>query len=231
MVQINTKQFIAEIPMNSMPREKMLQFGEKNLSNHELLAILLRTGSKKTNVLQLATTLEKHFGSLHSLRMATIDELMEIEGIGPIKAIELKAAIELGIRLASSRQIKKGSLISTKIAGTWMMEALKDEYQEQLLALFLNTKNEVILTKMIFKGGLNQSIAHPREIFREAVRCSAARLIIGHNHPSGNVTPSQADIDFTKRMVECGQLMGIELLDHIIVGNEQYLSLQEGGYM
>lgn len=231
MVQINTKQFIAEIPMNSMPREKMLQFGEKNLSNHELLAILLRTGSKKTNVLQLATTLEKHFGSLHSLRMATIDELMEIEGIGLIKAIELKAAIELGIRLASSRQIKKGSLISTKIAGTWMMEALKDEYQEQLLALFLNTKNEVILTKMIFKGGLNQSIAHPREIFREAVRCSAARLIIGHNHPSGNVTPSQADIDFTKRMVECGQLMGIELLDHIIVGNEQYLSLQEGGYM
>lgn len=231
MVQINTKQFIAEIPMNSMPREKMLQFGEKNLSNYELLAILLRTGSKKTNVLQLATTLEKHFGSLHSLRMATIDELMEIEGIGPIKAIELKAAIELGIRLASSRQIKKGSLISTKIAGTWMMEALKDEYQEQLLALFLNTKNEVILTKMIFKGGLNQSIAHPREIFREAVRCSAARLIIGHNHPSGNVTPSQADIDFTKRMVECGQLMGIELLDHIIVGNEQYLSLQEGGYM
>lgn len=231
MVQINTKQFIAEIPMNSMPREKMLQFGEKNLSNHELLAILLRTGSKKTNVLQLATTLEKHFGSLHSLRMATIDELMEIEGIGPIKAIELKAAIELGVRLASSRQIKKGSLISTKIAGTWMMEALKDEYQEQLLALFLNTKNEVILTKMIFKGGLNQSIAHPREIFREAVRCSAARLIIGHNHPSGNVTPSQADIDFTKRMVECGQLMGIELLDHIIVGNEQYLSLQEGGYM
>lgn len=231
MVQINTKQFIAEIPMNSMPREKMLQFGEKNLSNHELLAILLRTGSKKTNVLQLATTLEKHFGSLHSLRMATIHELMEIEGIGPIKAIELKAAIELGVRLASSRQIKKGSLISTKIAGTWMMEALKDEYQEQLLALFLNTKNEVILTKMIFKGGLNQSIAHPREIFREAVRCSAARLIIGHNHPSGNVTPSQADIDFTKRMVECGQLMGIELLDHIIVGNEQYLSLQEGGYM
>jgi len=146
------------------------------------------------------------------------------------KAIELKAAMELGIRLGTAKQTKLGHITSSQKAGECIMEELKDLYQEHLIALFLNSKNEVIKKKIIFRGGLNQAVVHPREIFREAVRFSAARIIIGHNHPSGNVTPSQADIDFTRRLSECGEMMGIELLDHFIVGDHTYCSLKEEGY-
>lgn len=222
---------LLEIPLEAMPRERLEQYGAKNLATHELLAILLRTGSKELNVIQLATVVLNTFDDLYSLKMATVEELMKINGIGRIKAIELKAAMELGIRLSTSRQLKLGKLNSVQLAGEYIALELKDSYQEQLMALFLNTKNEIIKQKIIFRGGLNHAVAHPREIFREAVRSSAARIIIGHNHPSGNLEPSQADIEFTKRMVECGELMGIELLDHFIVAEARYLSLKEEGMM
>ena len=154
---------------------------------------------------------------------------MQINGIGRTKAIELKAAMELGVRLSNAAQMKLGKITSSKMAGQWIVQELKDAYQEHLVALYLNTKNEIIKKKMIFIGGLNSAVAHPREIFREAVRFSAARVIIGHNHPSGNPEPSQADIDFTRRLMECGELMGIELLDHFVVGGEEYISLKEIG--
>lgn len=222
---------LLETPLEAMPRERLEQYGAKNLATHELLAILLRTGSKELNVIQLATVILNTFDDLYSLKMATVEELMKINGIGRIKAIELKAAMELGIRLSTSRQLKLGKLNSVQLAGEYIALELKDSYQEQLMALFLNTKNEIIKQKIIFRGGLNHAVAHPREIFREAVRSSAARIIIGHNHPSGNLEPSQADIEFTKRMVECGELMGIELLDHFIVAEARYLSLKEEGMM
>ena len=132
-----------------------------------------------------------------------------------------------GTRLANASQLKSGTITSTQAAGALLKKEMRDLQQEHVVALYLNTKNEIIKKKTIFIGSLNSSVAHPREIFREAVRYSAARIIIAHNHPSGNPEPSEADLVFTRRMVECGEMMGIDLLDHFIIGSEKYLSLKE----
>lgn len=220
---------LKEVPKSSRPRERLAQYGEKALATHELLAILLRTGPKDSNVLQLAMRVMNEFEDLYSLKMASLEELMTINGIGETKAIEIKACIELGLRMAHSTQLKSGVITSTKTAGSLLMQEMSDFQQEHVVALYLNTKNELIKKKTIFIGSLNSSVAHPREIFREAVRFSAARIILGHNHPSGNPEPSEADLIFTRRMVECGEMMGIELLDHFIIGGQTYISLKEYG--
>ncbi|AGY81425.1 MULTISPECIES: RadC family protein [Carnobacterium] len=226
---IKTMNLINEVPIQSRPRERLEHYGEKALSNHELLAILLRTGTKGTNVLSLALSMLNHFGNLYHLKTASCQELMAVSGIGRIKAIELKAAIELGMRISQASQIKIGQITSSTKAGEMLLVEMKGLQQEHVVVLFLNTKNEIIKKETIFIGGLNSSVAHPREIFRGAVRYSAARIIVGHNHPSGNPDPSEADIQFTRRMSECGELMGIELLDHIIVGESEFVSLKEIG--
>lgn len=220
---------VREVPKSSRPRERLEKYGEKALATHELLAIVLRTGPKDSNVIQLSLRILNHFEDLYSLKMASIEELMMIKGIGRIKAIEMKASIELGIRLANASQLKSGTITSTQAAGGLLRKEMRDLQQEHVIALYLNTKNEIIKKKTIFIGSLNSSIAHPREIFREAVRYSAARIIIAHNHPSGNPEPSEADLVFTRRMVECGEMMGIDLLDHFIIGSEAFLSLKEYG--
>lgn len=218
---------IKEISRDSQPRERLVAYGEKALSNHELLAILFRTGTKSENVLQLAQSFLNHFEDLNGIKHASLAEFQTIKGIGPTKAIELKAAIELGFRIATSAVPKYGHIVSTSSAGAWLMQEMADYHQEHLVVIFLNTKNEIIKRKTIFIGTVNSSVAHPREIFKEAVKYPTARLIIAHNHPSGDTEPSPADIYFTKRMIQCGDLMGIEVLDHIIVGQGQYLSLRE----
>ena len=218
---------VNEVPVFSRTRERLEIYGEKALANHELLAILLRTGIKGTNVMILAMEVLNSFEDLYFLKTASIEELMAISGIGKIKAVEVKAAIELGVRISQASQIKIGQITSSRKAGEMLLGEMRDLQQEHVIVLYLNTKNEIIKKETIFIGGLNSSVAHPREIFRGAVRFSAARMIVGHNHPSGNPTPSEADILFTKRMFECGELMGIELLDHIIIGQESYISLKE----
>ena len=154
---------------------------------------------------------------------------MAISGIGRVKALELKAAIEIGVRISQASQIKIGQITSSTKAGEMLLVEMQGLQQENVVVLYLNTKNEIIKKETIFIGGLNSSVAHPREIFRGAVRYSAARIIVGHNHPSGNPEPSEADIQFTRRMSECGELMGIELLDHIIIGEQEFISLKEIG--
>ena len=226
---IKTMNLINEVPIQSRPRERLEHYGEKALSNHELLAILLRTGTKGTNVLSLALSMLNHFGNLYHLKTASCQELMAVSGIGRIKAIELKAAIELGMRISQASQIKIGQITSSTKAGEMLLVEMKGLQQEHVVVLFLNTKNEIIKKETFFIGGLNSSIAHQREIFRGAVRYSAARMIVGHNHPSGNPEPSEADIQFTRRMSECGELMGIDLLDHIIIGEQEFISLKELG--
>ncbi|ALV20829.1 MAG: DNA repair protein RadC [Carnobacterium sp.] len=223
----NVTSLVNEVPVFSRPRERLEIYGEKALANHELLAILLRTGIKGTNVMTLAMEVLNSFEDLYFLKTASIEELMAISGIGKIKAVEVKAAIELGVRISQASQIKIGQITSSRKAGEMLLGEMRDLQQEHVIVLYLNTKNEIIKKETIFIGGLNSSVAHPREIFRGAVRFSAARMIVGHNHPSGNPTPSEADILFTKRMFECGELMGIELLDHIIIGQESYISLKE----
>lgn len=180
------KSFIREVPKEIQPRERLLVYGEKALSNHELLAILFRTGTKNTNVLELAMKFLNHFGGLNEIKHASIDSFMEINGVGPTKAIELKAAIELGYRVATSAVPKYGHIVSTKSAGEWLIQEMADLHQEHLMVLFLNTKNEIIRKKTIFIGTVNSSVAHPREIFKEAVKYPTARIIIAHNHPSGD---------------------------------------------
>lgn len=220
-----------KLPDEDRPRERLEQHGAESLTDSELLAIILRTGSRTLPVLELSRHILSVFGSLHTLKMATLDELRSINGIGKAKSIELKAVLELGKRLARSKQEVGELIVNSSIAGRLIQEELQDAYQEHLVAWYLNTKNYVIKKALIFKGSLNMSVAHPREIFREAVRISAARIIVGHNHPSGILDPSAADIQFTKRLQRCGELMGIELLDHIIVSSSGYISLSEEGYL
>lgn len=217
------------VPEQSRPRERLMQYGAKSLANHELLAILLRTGTKEMNVMHLSMQILSHFDDLFMLKHVSVEQLMNIKGIGKTKAIELLAAIEIGSRVSRSSQIKEGVITSANMAGEMLLEELGGLHQENVVALYLNTKNEILKKETIFVGSLNSSVAHPREIFKGAVRYSAARIILAHNHPSGNPEPSEADIAFTKRMVKAGEMMGIELLDHIIVGEYSFVSLNEYG--
>lgn len=201
-MSLSVKEYHEEL----QPRERCKKYGAENLTHQELLAIILRTGSKNQNVLELSNQVLTNFDSLFELKMASIEELVKIEGIGEVKAVELQAVIEFGKRL---------------------IEEMKDYQQEHLLVLYLNTKNEVLKKQTVFIGSLNQSVAHPREIFRIAVKCAAARVIVVHNHPSGNPNPSKQDIAFTHRLVECGKLIGIDVLDHLIIGENSYISMKE----
>ncbi|MBF6978838.1 DNA repair protein RadC [Aerococcaceae bacterium zg-BR22] len=160
--------FIEEVPSQSRPRERLLEYGEKALSDHELLAIILRTGTRNEHVLQLSMRLLQRFENLAGLSLASIDELQEVPGIGTIKAVELKAVIELGLRITASNLPKFGKIRSTLDIGNWMKLTMKDFHQEHLIAVFLNTKNEILKHKNIFIGTVNSSVAHPRE----STKCS-----------------------------------------------------------
>lgn len=223
------KLLLREVPTGSLPRERMLEAGEKSLSDQELLAIVLRTGHQEINVMELAGSILNHFTSLYELKQATIEELKAIRGIGQVKAMELKAMLELGVRAQQALLPKIGQITSSYAIAQQLIQEQRDLSQEHLVCIYLNTKNEIIQRKTLFVGSLNQSVAHPREIFRGAVRCSAARVVVSHNHPSGNPKPSDNDLAFTKRLIKCGEIMGIELLDHIITGHTNYVSLREEG--
>ena len=201
------KNLLDAVPATSLPRERMLLYGEKALSDQELLAILLRTGQHPYNVLELAGNLLKTFGGLALLRQATLSELEKIRGIGQVKALEIKALIELGKRIQTQHvAVQPTTHASYELAHQLIIE-LKDHKQEHLICIYLDTKNQVLLKKTLFIGSLDQTIAHPREVFHYAVRYSAARIILVHNHPSGNVLPSKQDLLFTKRVQKCGEMM------------------------
>lgn len=211
------------------PREKFLLYGERYLTEQELLAILLKTGYKNYDVLQLANEVLRVHENLIGLKTATVEELQAIRGIGQVKAIELKAAIELGVRLASQKNVTLGKLTSSESAGEYLMEEMRFLTQEHVVVLFLNVKHDILKKKTVFIGSANQSIAEPRDILREAIKIGAICIIVAHNHPSGNPSPSAEDIAFTKRLVASGQLLGITVLDHIIIGDKRYVSLREEG--
>ncbi|MFJ7663141.1 DNA repair protein RadC [Lysinibacillus sp. NPDC097162] len=221
---------IRDVNIADRPRERLLRQGAKSLSNQELLAILLRTGTKEESVLVLANRVLSTFERLHHLKHATIEEMVAIKGIGEVKAIQILAAIELGRRLSQKQNDDKYTVRSPQDAAAYLMPDMTSLSQEHFVVLFLDVKNQIIHKKTIFIGGLNASIVHPREIFREAVKRSAATIICAHNHPSGVPTPSPEDIEVTKRIQEAGFIIGIELLDHVIIGDHQFISLKEKGY-
>lgn len=222
---------LKDFPKDERPRERFIKLGPQNLSNQELIAIILRTGTKAESVIQLAQRLIKEFEGLRMLKDATLEELTKIKGIGKAKAIQLLAAVELGRRINSLTNEERYAIRSPENGANYVMDEMRFLNQEHFVCLYLNTKNQVIHKQTIFIGSLNASIVHPREVFREAFRRSAASIICLHNHPSGDPTPSREDIEVTRRLKECGRMIGIEILDHIIIGDKKYVSLKEKGYL
>jgi DNA repair protein RadC len=215
---------IKEMPLNERPRERLVDYGAAQLRDYELLAIVLRTGTKNLSVLELAKTILYEHGGLKELQDKTVDELSQIVGIGPTKAIVLLATFELGKRILStwSETIK---IASKKDVFDLLHHEMGDLKQEVLVALYLDTKSHLIQKKEIFVGGLNQSLIHPREIFKYAVKCSAFQVVLAHNHPSGDPEPSVQDLDITKKMIEAGVMMQIPIVDHVIVTKDKVTSI------
>lgn len=222
---------IKDVPKEDRPRERLLKLGASHLSNQELLAILIGSGTKKESVMTLSNRVLMHFEGLKLLKDATIEELTAIKGIGDAKGVLILSAIELGKRMNEYKPEERYIIRSPEDGADYVMEEMRNLNQEHFVALFLNTKNQIMHRQTIFIGSLNASIVHPREIFREAVKRSAASIIVAHNHPSGDPSPSQEDIHVTRRLVESGKMIGIELLDHLIIGNRKFVSLKEKGYL
>ncbi len=222
---------IKDIPVEDRPRERLIKYGSEALSNSELLAIILRTGTKSETAIDMATRLISSNEGLKFLSSCTIQELSQVKGIGQAKASQIKAAVELGKRLKNYRIDNKIKINSPEDIADLVMEDMRYLKKEHLRVIFLNTKNIVIDVKDLSVGSLNASVVHPREIYSEAIRRSSAAIIICHNHPSGDPTSSQEDINITRRLYEVGKLVGIDLLDHVIIGDGCYISLKEKGIL
>jgi len=230
-VLLKTPLMIRDYPEEERPRERLVKEGPETLSNQELLAIILRTGTKQESVLQLSYRIIQYFEGLRLLKDASIEELTSLNGVGTAKAVQLIAAMELGRRVSRLQLEERYTIRSPEDGANYVMEDMRFLSQEHFVCLYLNTKNQVLHRQTVFVGSLNASIVHPREVFREAFRRSAASLICFHNHPSGDPTPSREDIEVTKRLAECGKMLGIDMLDHIIIGDQKFISLKEKGYV
>ena len=210
-----------------LPRERLTKEGVEALSNQELLAILLRTGTRQASVFEIAQKVLNNLSSLTDLKRMTLQELQSLSGIGRVKAIELQAMIELGHRIHRHETIEMESILSSQKLAKKMQQELGDKKQEHLVALYLNTQNQIIHQQTIFIGPPTRSIAEPREILHYAIKHMATSLILVHNHPSGAVAPSRNDDQVTKLVKEACELMGIVLLDHLIVSHSSYFSYRE----
>lgn len=219
---------LKNIPNEDRPRERLIKYGVENLSNEELIAIILKTGSKKNSVKELANNILCKVKDIRELKNMRINNLIDIEGIGKVKAIELLSAIELGRRVYESNDYNEMiSLVEPEYIINYFNYLFKDEKQECFYVIYLDSKNKYIDKKMICKGILNKSLVHPRDIFKEAYLLSACSFICIHNHPSGDSTPSKEDMEITRHLKEIGNLHGINLIDHIIIGNNNYYSFYE----
>ncbi|UDI78087.1 DNA repair protein RadC [Staphylococcus taiwanensis] len=221
---------IKDMASTELPRERLIHKGEKSLSNSELLAILINTGRQGYSSIDIANDMINQYARLKELKQLSIDDLIKIKGIGIYKAVTLKAAFELGERMNARDTAEKIVIKSPEDVADMMMSKMKDLTQEHFVALFLNSKNVVMKEEVIYKGTLNSSVIHPREVFNAAIRASSNAIIVVHNHPSGDVTPSEEDIATTIRLKECGHILGINVLDHIIIGDQKFTSLVEEGY-
>lgn len=220
---------IKDLPLEERPRERMQELGAGSLSNAELLAIILRTGYREESAIRLAERILFQSEGLRYLPEMTLEELQKIKGVGPVKAVQIKAALELGRRMILSIKQEGLSLTSPGEVANYLMEEMRFYNKEYFKIVLLNTKNQLISFEDISVGSLNASIVHPREIFHYPIKKSAAAIILVHNHPSGDPTPSREDLDVTKRLVEAGEILGIKVLDHIIVGEGRHLSFKEKG--
>lgn len=222
---------VREMPEQERPRERLENVGPEALRDAELLAVLFRTGTREEGAVALAERLIRHFGDLRKLGQASLDELQQVRGIGRVKAIEIKAALELGRRaLSYARPARPKIRSGTDVADVLMSRFLACE-TEHFKALLLNTKCEVLKVVDVSAGSIDYTSAAPLDVFRQAVRESAPNIVVAHNHPSGDPEPSRQDIELTKRLKESGKILGVTLLDHVIFGDKRYVSLKDRGLM
>ncbi len=221
---------IHDLPISERPRERLQKLGVAALSAQEILALILGRGVAGESVMVTAQRLLSQFGNLKGIASASVEELAQIKGIGVAKASQIKAAFELANRLEGYLEAGEKQVVKTPedVAGL-VKSRLKGKKKEHFLALLLDTRNQLIKVAEISVGSLDSSIVHPREVFKEAISASAASLIFVHNHPSGDPEASEDDIKLTKRLAEVGEVMGIDVLDHIIVCDKQHLSLKREG--
>lgn len=223
---------IKDLPESERPYEKLINYGAKALSDAELLAVVIRSGTyklKSTEVAQKILQINKYEKGLPGLYNLSIEQLKHIDGIGKVKAIQIIAMLEFSKRLSHQKAIKEFQITSPSSLAKIYMEEMRYFRQEHFKTVYLDTKNNIMGDRDTTIGTINSTIVHPREVFTDAVKSSAASIIVLHNHPSGDPSPSIEDIEVTKRLLEAGKILGIYLLDHIVIGDGKYISLKEKG--
>ncbi len=221
---------IRDMPANTRPRERLINDGAESLSDEELLAIIIKTGTKDKSVRDVALELLKNIEHLNNLKKININNLLSIKGIGLAKAIELMAVLELGKRIYFNVEInEKEAYRTAKSIYLATKYLFNDKKQEYFYCLYFNNRQELIERKLLFMGTVNKSIVHPREVFKEAYLLSASNIVCMHNHPSGDVHPSNEDLVLTKNLVKIGRIQNIPIIDHIIVSDDKYYSFYENG--
>ena len=219
---------IKDVPISERPYEKLEMYGAEKLSNSELLAIIIKTGSKQESVISLAQKVLNLIGnqkSLRALQEISIEEFMSIKGIGKVKAIQLKAVCELAKRMGQPLNSNKIVIRSPQDVADLLMEEMRYEKKEEARVVILNIKNVVQKIIKIAQGGTNFAVIEPKEVLADAIKMGAPKIILLHNHPSGDSTPSKADFEVTDRIYECAEIMGIQLLDHIVIGDGRFDSI------
>jgi DNA repair protein RadC len=227
--QVEYHPLLKDLPASERPRERLQAYGPGSLSTSELLAILLRTGTRSESVINLGSRLLAQFNGLAGIARASFADLCEVRGLGLAKAAQIKAALELGKRLMVASPEERPQVKSPADVANLLMMEMGFLEQEHLRVVLLDTKNHVLGMPTIYVGSLNTSVMRVGELFREAVRSNCAAVIVVHNHPSGDPTPSPEDVSITRQIVEAGKLLDVEVLDHLIIGQQRYVSLKERG--
>lgn len=219
---------IKDIPKSERPRERLKKYGRENISNEELLSIILNTGTKNKSVKDISNLILSKINDITDLKDITLNSLKQIDGIGEIKAIKILASIELGKRVYMDKNLVNIKMDTPEKIYNYMKNEVEGKNQEYFYAIYLDSKKNLIDKKLLFIGTLNKSIVHPREIFKYAYLLSASSIICVHNHPSGDTIPSKEDLNLTKALVEIGKIQGINIIDHIIIGKNYYSLYQNG---
>ncbi|MFQ5873019.1 MAG: DNA repair protein RadC [Dehalococcoidia bacterium] len=220
---------IHDMPTGERPRERLRDYGASSLSNAELLAILLRVGGRSENVLNMSSRMLSRFGGLAGLAKATFGELCAEKDLGEAKVAQLKAGLELGRRLLSVQPNDRATVSSPQDIANLLMAEMSLLDQEHLRVVLLNTKNQVMGIPEVYKGSVNTSMIRVSEVFRDAIKENCPAIVVVHNHPSGNPTPSAQDIEVTSQLIKASQLLDIEVLDHIVIGQQGFVSMKEKG--
>ena len=220
---------VHDLPKPERPRERLQKFGAEALSAQELLALVIGRGIPKKSVMNIAQELLTKFGNIKAISQATIEELSQIKGIGLAKAAQIKACFELGRREELEPELKNFDIKDPETVVKAVRAGIKDKAKEHFKLILLNPRNKIVGISTISIGTLNASLVHPREVFKDAIKHSAASIILAHNHPSGDPDPSEDDLTITKRLVEAGKILGIEVLDHIVIAKNGLFSFKERG--